>query len=276
MRKLIVLRGRPGRRARAHSARRDRWAGPDTRRHSEVDHHRRDVPAHRSGGDVRADPARDEGVLRYVNARRGSGRRPAAKARSQWAVRSYSSTTTTRYNTATTAQLTRRLVEQDKVFATVGDLGTEPRARNAGLHEPAEGAAGTRLHRRHGVRHRSTRSSRGRPAGSPTTSPRDACTVSTSRRTSAGRRSRSCTRTTTTARITCTGSCAALGKKYADANVVAQEAVEATATCVAAADGARSSASGATILAVFQLPTPTIAHDRDRPRRSASTPSRST
>ena len=30
------------------------------------------------------------------------------------------------YNPANTAQLTRRLVEQDKVFATVGDLGTEP------------------------------------------------------------------------------------------------------------------------------------------------------
>jgi len=30
------------------------------------------------------------------------------------------------YNPATAAQLARRLVEQDKVFATVGDLGTEP------------------------------------------------------------------------------------------------------------------------------------------------------
>ena len=30
------------------------------------------------------------------------------------------------YNPANTAQLTRRLVEQDKVFATVGQLGTEP------------------------------------------------------------------------------------------------------------------------------------------------------
>jgi branched-chain amino acid transport system substrate-binding protein len=30
------------------------------------------------------------------------------------------------YNPATTAQLTRRLVEQDKVFATVSQLGTDP------------------------------------------------------------------------------------------------------------------------------------------------------
>ena len=31
------------------------------------------------------------------------------------------------YNPANTVQLTRRLVEQDKVFATVGGLGTEPK-----------------------------------------------------------------------------------------------------------------------------------------------------
>ena len=30
------------------------------------------------------------------------------------------------YNTATSLQLARRLVQEDKVFATVGDLGTEP------------------------------------------------------------------------------------------------------------------------------------------------------
>ena len=50
---------------------------------------------------------------------------------------------------------------------------------------------------------------------------------------------------------------AALGKAYADANVVAQEAVETTATSVAA-QMTRIRASGATILAVFQLPTPTV------------------
>ncbi len=50
---------------------------------------------------------------------------------------------------------------------------------------------------------------------------------------------------------------AALGKKYADANVVAQEAVEPTATS-AAAQITRIKAAGAQILAVFQLPTPTV------------------
>jgi ABC-type branched-subunit amino acid transport system substrate-binding protein len=52
------------------------------------------------------------------------------------------------------------------------------------------------------------------------------------------------------------GFLAALGKQYADANVVAREAVETTATSVGA-QMTRVRASGATILAVFQLPNPT-------------------
>ena len=50
---------------------------------------------------------------------------------------------------------------------------------------------------------------------------------------------------------------AALGKQYIDANVVATEAVETTATSVAA-QMTRVRASGAAIFAVFQLPTPTV------------------
>ena len=52
------------------------------------------------------------------------------------------------------------------------------------------------------------------------------------------------------------GFLSALGKQYADANVVAREAVELTATSVAS-NMVRVRASGATILAVFQLPNPT-------------------
>ena len=52
------------------------------------------------------------------------------------------------YNPANTVQLTRRLVEQDKVFATVGQLGTEHNLAVAQLSEPGEGAADTRLDRR--------------------------------------------------------------------------------------------------------------------------------
>ena len=52
------------------------------------------------------------------------------------------------YNPANTAQLTRRLVEQDKVFATVGQLGTEPVLGARQYLNSAEGAAGARLDRR--------------------------------------------------------------------------------------------------------------------------------
>ena len=51
---------------------------------------------------------------------------------------------------------------------------------------------------------------------------------------------------------------AALGKSYADANIVAREAVEATATIRGVADGARSGRAAQPIFAVFQLPTPTV------------------
>ena len=67
---------------------------------------------------------------------------------------------------------------------------------------------------------------------------------------------------------------AALGKAYADANIVAQEPVETTATSVAS-QMTRVKASGATILGVFQLPNPTNGRSGP-PRPSASTPSRST
>ena len=130
-------------------------------------------------------------------------------------------------------------------------------ARRAGLHEPAEGAAGARLDRRVVLGHRSTRSTRGRPAGSRTTSPRDVSTASTSRRTSTGRRSRSSTRTTTTERTTCTGSWRRSASSTPTPTSSPAEAVEATATSVAS-NMVRVRASGATILAVFQLPTPTM------------------
>ena len=57
----------------------------------------------------------------YINARRGpDGKRGVMGRQIIWKYYDDG------YNTAQTAQLTRRLVEQDKVFATVGQLGTEP------------------------------------------------------------------------------------------------------------------------------------------------------
>ena len=117
------MRGRPGSRARAYGAGRVRWRSPDTWRHSQVDHHRRDVPAHRACGVVCADPARDEGVLQLRQRPPAEAGRQARRGVGRQIVWKYYDDG---YNPANTAQLTRRLVEQDKVFATVGQLGTEP------------------------------------------------------------------------------------------------------------------------------------------------------
>ena len=62
----------------------------------------------------------------YVNARKGPDRKRGVMGR-QVVFKYYDDG----YNPANTAQLTRRLVEEDKVFATVGQLGTEPTSRSA-------------------------------------------------------------------------------------------------------------------------------------------------
>ena len=88
-------------------------------------------------------PLGHEGVLRWVNARKGPDKKRGVMGR-QIVCKYYDDG----YNPANTAQLTRRLVEQDKVFATVGQLGTEPQPRRSRVPEPAEGPAGARLDRR--------------------------------------------------------------------------------------------------------------------------------
>ncbi len=66
-------------------------------------------------------PAGMKAYFAYINARRGpDGKRGVMGRQIIWKYYDDG------YNTANTAQLTRRLVEQDKVFATVGQLGTEP------------------------------------------------------------------------------------------------------------------------------------------------------
>ena len=62
-----------------------------------------------------------ETYFNYINARRGPDRKRGVFGR-QIVFKHYDDG----YNPANTIQLTRRLVEQDKVFATVGQLGTEP------------------------------------------------------------------------------------------------------------------------------------------------------
>ena len=205
----------------------------------------------------------------YINARRGpDGKRGVMGRQIIWKYYDDG------YNPANTVQLTRRLVEQDKVFATVGQLGTEPvLAARPYMNQQKVPQALVSTGRRTGGR--STRSSRGRPAGSPTTSPRGGSTGCTSRRTTAARRSRSSTRTTTTARTGSTVSVRRSGSSTPTPTSSPQEPVEVTATSVAS-QMARIRASGAQVFVIFATP------DADDPRvsrparRSATTPSRST
>ena len=186
----------------AHGARGARRRRPDTWRNSQDDHDRRDVPAHRAGGVVCADPARHEGVFQ-LHQRRGG--RPDLAKRGVMGRQIICKFYDDGYNPANTAQLTRRLVEQDKVFATVGRSGPSRNSRFASyLNEQKVPQALVSTGATEAAR--STVSSRGRSAGSPTTSPKVVSTASTSRRTRRQEDRASSTRTTTTARTTSTGS----------------------------------------------------------------------
>ena len=182
----------------------------------------------------------------YINARRGpDGKRGVDGRQIIWKYYDDG------YNPANTVQLTRRLVEQDKVFATVGQLGTEHEPRGAALPEPAEGAADARLDRRvvlrvpvQGVPVDDRLAARLHRRGSPLRPPHQG-------ELRTARRSPSSTRTTTTARTTSTAFRAALGKTYADANIVAQEPFEVDGHERRVADDADQGDAARTILVVF-------------------------
>ena len=160
------------------------------------------------------------------------------------------------YNPANTAQLTRRLVEQDKVFATVGGLGTEPQlAVRSYMNEEkvpqilvSTGATQFSSQWREypwTIGWQPDYIAEGRVYGLHV------------KANFAGKKIAVVYQNDDYGKDYLYGFRAALGKKYADANIVAQEAVETTATSVASQMG-RIKASGATILAVFQIPTPTV------------------
>ena len=162
----------------------------------------------------------------------------------------------------TRSQLTRRLVEQDKVFATVGQLGTEPVLAVRGLHEPAEGAAGARLdrglvlgHAVQGVPVDDRLAARLHRRGTPLRSAHQG-------ELSRARRSRSCTRTTTTARTTSTGS-ARRSARSTPTRTSSPRRPSRRRRPRVASQMMRITASGAPILVVFQLPSPTITTHRD-------------
>jgi len=159
------------------------------------------------------------------------------------------------YNPATAAQLARRLVEQDKVFATVGDLGTEPvLATRAYMNQQRVPQALVST----GATEFSTQYKE-----YPWTTGWQPDYIAEGRLYGLhvkanfnGKKIAIVYQNDAYGKDYLYGFLAALGKQYADANVVAREPVETTATSVAS-NMVRIRASGATILAVFQLPNPT-------------------
>ena len=187
----------------------------------------------------------------WVNARRGPDKKRGVMGR-QIVWKYYDDG----YNPANTVQLTRRLVEQDKVFATVGGLGTEPQlAVRSYLNEQkvpqalvSTGATEFDSQWREypwTIGWQPDYIAEGRLYGLHL------------KANNAGKKIGVIYQNDDYGKDYLYGFRAALGKKYADANIVAQEAIEPTATS-AAAQMTRIKAAGAQVLAIFQLPTPTV------------------
>jgi branched-chain amino acid transport system substrate-binding protein len=189
--------------------------------------------------------------VKYVNARRGPDRKRGIMGR-QVIYKIYDDG----YNPANTVQLTRRLVEQDKVFAVVGQLGTEPvqsvRAYLNGQKVPqalvATGASywGTQYKEfPWTIGFQPDYIAEGRLYGLHI------------RANQGGKKIAVLYQNDDYGKDYLYGLRAALGKSYADANVVAEEAVTATSTS-GASQMARIRASGAQVLVIFGLPGLTI------------------
>jgi branched-chain amino acid transport system substrate-binding protein len=191
----------------------------------------------------------------YVNARRATRAEDPQRRRGVFGRQIVWKYYDHAYNPATAAQLVRRLVEQDKVFATVGELGTEP-------------VLGTRAYMNQ-QRVPQALVSTGATQFSaqykeyPWTTGWQPDYIAEGRLYGLhvkanfnGKKIAIVYQNDDYGKDYLYGFLSALGKRYADANVVAREAVETTATSVAA-NMVRIRSSGATILAVFQLPNPT-------------------
>jgi branched-chain amino acid transport system substrate-binding protein len=189
--------------------------------------------------------------FKYVNARRGPDGKRGIMGR-QVIYKVYDDG----YNPANTVQLTRRLVEQDKVFAVVGQLGTEPvQAARPYLNQlkvpqvlVATGASywGTQYKEfPWTIGFQPDYIAEGRLYG---------LHIKANQR---GKKIAIIYQNDDYGKDYLYGLRSALGKQYADANVVAQEAVEFTATSVAS-QLARIRASGAQVFVIVATPGPTI------------------
>ena len=189
--------------------------------------------------------------FKYVNARRGPDGKRGIMGR-QVIYKVYDDG----YNPANTVALTRRLVEQDKVFAVVGQLGTEPvQAARPYLNQQkvpqvlvATGASywGTQYKEfPWTIGFQPDYIAEGRVYG---------LHIKANQR---GKKIAIIYQNDDYGKDWLYGLRSALGKQYADANIVAQEAVEFTATSVAS-QLTRIRASGAQVFVIVATPGPTI------------------
>jgi branched-chain amino acid transport system substrate-binding protein len=187
----------------------------------------------------------------YINARRGDdGKRGVMGRQIIWKY--YDDA----YNPANTVQLTRRLVEEDKVFATVGQLGTE---HNLAVRSYLNQAKVPQALVSTGASYWGTQYkefpwtigwqpdyiAEGRIYGLHIKANFN------------GKKIAVLYQNDDYGKDYLYGLRIALGKNYAEANVVAQEAYEVTATSVAS-QMTRIKASGATIFVILATPTSTI------------------
>ena len=200
-------------------------------------------------------PAAMKAYFSYINSRRAAKADDPARRRGVFGRQIVWKYYDDGYNPANTALLTRRLVEQDKVFATVGQLGTEPvLGARAYINQQKVPQAMVST----GATEFSTEYKE-----FPWTTGWQPDYIAEGRlyglhlkANFPGKKIAIVFQNDAYGKDYLYGFRAALGKAYADANVVAQEPVETTATSVAS-QMTRVKASGATILAVFQLPNPT-------------------
>jgi branched-chain amino acid transport system substrate-binding protein len=192
----------------------------------------------------------------YINARRASRADDPARRRGVFGRQIVWKFYDDAYNPANTVQLTRRLVEQDKVFATVGQLGTEHNLAVRGYlnqQKVPQSLVST------GASYWGTQGKE-----YPWTTGWQPDYISEGRiyglhikQNFNGKKIAVLYQNDDYGKDYLYGLRAALGKNYADANIVAQEAYEVTATSVAS-QMARIKASGATIFVILATPTSTI------------------
>jgi branched-chain amino acid transport system substrate-binding protein len=187
----------------------------------------------------------------FINSRKGPDKKRGIMGR-QVSFKIYDDS----YNPANTVQLTRKLVEEDKVFAIVGQLGTEPvLAVRSYLNQAkvpqslvSTGASYWGLQYKEfpwTIGFQQDYIAEARLYGKHIRANHN------------GKKIAVLYQNDDYGKDYLYGLRAALGKSYADANIVAQEGFEVTAPSVAS-QMAKIKASGATIFIIFATPTPTI------------------